>query len=319
MSHSFKTGTWLAAHAQRPIPYCRLVAARSHAAIRTQPPRDPQCRHRINAFGWRQPIVVDDDGVILAGHARFQAAMRLGLERVPVHVASGLGFEAARAYRLTDNRTHEEARWHPDMLNLELHELGATGFDLALTGFDPIEMSGEQTGFTPVGETKLKQPSLTLAERFGIPPFSVLNAREGWWQARKRAWIDIGIRSALGRGAPIGGAPMPMDRATANELASYRDQVAERDPGAETQQAHGRAGRIAIAGKRLREIEGPRRWARQANTRWVNASEPQMQCRRAEEAAHGPEFNRKRTERMAARTTNLTFVKGSRDTESLDP
>src|SRR4051812_36182441 len=44
----------------------------------------------IHAFGWRQPIVVDDDGVILAGHTRYQAAMRLGLERVPVHVASGL-------------------------------------------------------------------------------------------------------------------------------------------------------------------------------------------------------------------------------------
>jgi ParB-like chromosome segregation protein Spo0J len=52
----------------------------------------------ITAFGWRQLIVVDDDGVILAGHTRYQAAMRLGLERVPVHVASGLSLEAARAY-----------------------------------------------------------------------------------------------------------------------------------------------------------------------------------------------------------------------------
>jgi ParB-like chromosome segregation protein Spo0J len=65
----------------------------------------------IKAFGWRQPIVVDDDGVILAGHTRFEAAKKLGLERVPVHVASGLSPEAARAYRLADNRTHEEARW----------------------------------------------------------------------------------------------------------------------------------------------------------------------------------------------------------------
>ncbi len=60
--------------------------------------------------------------------------------------------------------------------------------------------------------------------RFGIPPFSVFNAREGWWQDRKRAWIELGIRSELGRGAPIGGAPMPIDRAKANEIASSRDQ-----------------------------------------------------------------------------------------------
>jgi hypothetical protein len=174
----------------------------------------------INAFGWRQPIVVDDDGIILAGHTRYQAAMRLGLECVPVHVASGLSPEAARAYRLADNRTHEEARWHPDTLNLELHELGATGFELALTGFDPLQLLGE----SPRADTQTQQPSMTLAERFGIPPFSVFNAREGWWQARKRAWIDIGIRSELGRGAPIGGAPMPIDRAKANKSASYRDQ-----------------------------------------------------------------------------------------------
>jgi hypothetical protein len=51
-----------------------------------------------------------------------------------------------------------------------------------------------------------------LAARFGIPPFSVLDARKGWWQDRKRAWIDLGIRSELGRGAAPGGSPRPLDR-----------------------------------------------------------------------------------------------------------
>jgi ParB-like chromosome segregation protein Spo0J len=55
----------------------------------------------INAFGWRQPLVVDD-GVLLAGHTRLQATMRLGLARVPIQ---GLSPEAARAFRLADNRT----------------------------------------------------------------------------------------------------------------------------------------------------------------------------------------------------------------------
>ena len=180
----------------------------------------------IRVFGWRQPIVVDDAGVILAGHTRFQAAKKLGLERVPVHVASGLSPEAARAYRLADNRTHEEARWNPEGLGFELHALGAAGFDLALTGFDPAELPLQLPGEQPASAdgAASEQQSRTLAERFGIPPFSVFNAREGWWQDRKRAWIELGIRSELGRGAPIGGAPMPIDRAKANETASFRDQ-----------------------------------------------------------------------------------------------
>lgn len=168
----------------------------------------------IKTFGWRQPIVVDDAGVILVGHTRLQAAKRLNLEQVPVHVAAGLSVEAARAYRLADNRTHDEARWNTEGLGFELAQLAAAGFDLALTGFDPgelpVEFPGEQPILSPANATA--GPSPRLAERFGIPPFSVFNAREGWWQDRKRAWIDLGIRSELGRGAPIGGAPLPMDR-----------------------------------------------------------------------------------------------------------
>ncbi len=57
----------------------------------------------------------------------------------------------------------------------------------------------------------------TLAERFGIPPFSVFEARKGWWQDRKRAWLDLGIRSELGRGAAPGGAPRPLDRGWSGE------------------------------------------------------------------------------------------------------
>ncbi len=173
----------------------------------------------IKTFGWRQPIVIDEAGVIIAGHTRFQAAKGLGLECVPVHVASGLSPEAARAYRLADNRTHDEARWNTEGVGFEFAQLAAAGFDLALTGFDegelPVQFPGEQPAPSPANAAAA--PSPTLAERFGIPPFSVFNAREGWWQNRKRAWIDLGIRSELGRGAPIGGAPLPIDRAKANE------------------------------------------------------------------------------------------------------
>jgi hypothetical protein len=51
-----------------------------------------------------------------------------------------------------------------------------------------------------VGDAPAPPPRVSLAERFGVPPFSVLNAREGWWQARKAAWLALGIKSELGRG-----------------------------------------------------------------------------------------------------------------------
>jgi ParB-like chromosome segregation protein Spo0J len=59
----------------------------------------------IREFGFRQPIVVDEDGVIIVGHTRFKAALKLGLETVPVHVAVGLSPAQAKAYRLADNQT----------------------------------------------------------------------------------------------------------------------------------------------------------------------------------------------------------------------
>lgn len=92
----------------------------------------------IKEFGWRQPIVIDEAGEIIVGHTRFLAAKRLKLKRVPVHVAKDLSLEAAKAYRLADNRTHDEASWDLPALEIELQGLGT--FDLSLTGFDPPEL-----------------------------------------------------------------------------------------------------------------------------------------------------------------------------------
>ncbi len=65
----------------------------------------------IREFGWRQPIVVDSQGVIICGHTRLLAAQKLGLEQAPVHVADNLTPAQVRAYRLLDNRSHEETGW----------------------------------------------------------------------------------------------------------------------------------------------------------------------------------------------------------------
>ena len=94
----------------------------------------------IKEFGWQQPIVVDKENVIIAGHTRLLAAQKLGMDKVPVHVAD-LSDAQAKAYRLADNRISEDADWDIDLLGLEIRELDDLGFDLDLTGFDNTELA----------------------------------------------------------------------------------------------------------------------------------------------------------------------------------
>lgn len=95
----------------------------------------------IKEFGFRQPIVVDRAGVIVAGHTRYLAAQQLGLDQVPVHVATELTPIQIKAYRLADNRTADNATWDDDLLKLELQELQEQDFDLDLTGFDDNDLA----------------------------------------------------------------------------------------------------------------------------------------------------------------------------------
>ena len=67
----------------------------------------------IEEFGWRQPIVADEQGVIVMGHTRLKAAQKLGLENVPVHVAKGLSPEQAKALQIADNKTYKLSNMHP--------------------------------------------------------------------------------------------------------------------------------------------------------------------------------------------------------------
>jgi len=95
----------------------------------------------LKQFGVRQPIVVDSDGVIVCGHTRWKAAQKLGLAKVPVHVATDLSPEQVRAYRLADNKTAELAEWDMDLLPIELKDLQAADFDLSMLGFDEDELA----------------------------------------------------------------------------------------------------------------------------------------------------------------------------------
>ena len=94
----------------------------------------------LQEFGFRQPIVVDNDNVVIAGHTRLLAAKRLGMERVPIHTAKDLSDAQIQAYRITDNRSSQEAEWDEDLLRIELGDLRDQDFNLALTAFDEDEL-----------------------------------------------------------------------------------------------------------------------------------------------------------------------------------
>jgi ParB-like chromosome segregation protein Spo0J len=94
----------------------------------------------IAEFGFRQPIVVDENAVIIVGNTRYKAALQLGLKQVPVHVAAGLTPAQVKAYRLADNKTAELAEWDTDRLVQELTDLQQLDFAIDVVGFSADEL-----------------------------------------------------------------------------------------------------------------------------------------------------------------------------------
>lgn len=180
------------------LPYARN--AKQHP-----PEQIAQIAASIKEFGFNAPVLVDGDKGIIAGHGRVLAARKLGLDTVPCVVLDHLTDAQKRAYIIADNRLGDTdlAPWDWEMLQAEIDALKEENYDYTLTGFTDESLAAalESAHQTLEGGESSGTPSrMTMAERFGIPPFSVLNAREGWWQARKQAWIAMGIQSELGRG-----------------------------------------------------------------------------------------------------------------------
>lgn len=154
-------------------------------------------------FGFTNPILVDSADGIIAGHGRLMGAKELGLTEVPVIVLDHLTDAQRRAYILADNRLALDAGWDDAMLAAELADLQGDGFDLELTGFTDEELADllnpANDDDEPGDDDGAGDAKGNLADRFLLPPFTVLNAREGWWQDRKRAWLALGIKSEEGR------------------------------------------------------------------------------------------------------------------------
>lgn len=117
------------------IPYARNPRQNSGAPV-------AKVKASLKEFGWRQPIVVDRDMVIVVGHTRYAAALELGMTDAPVHIADTLTPAQIKAYRIADNRTGAEAQWDMELLGLEIQDLKELDFSLDLTGFDADELAG---------------------------------------------------------------------------------------------------------------------------------------------------------------------------------
>ena len=116
------------------VPYARNARTHSDEQV-------GQIAASIKEWGWTTPILVDEDGSIIAGHGRTLAAQRLQMTEVPVMVAKGWSNAKKRAYVLADNKLAMNAGWDNEMLALELGEIGDLGFDLDLTGFTADEIA----------------------------------------------------------------------------------------------------------------------------------------------------------------------------------
>jgi ParB-like chromosome segregation protein Spo0J len=115
------------------IPYARNARTHSDEQV-------AQIAASIKEWGWTTPVLVDENGGIIAGHGRTLAAQKLKIKEIPVVVATGWSDAKKRAYVIADNKLALNAGWDNEMLSLELGELGDLGFDLDLIGFTPEEI-----------------------------------------------------------------------------------------------------------------------------------------------------------------------------------
>ena len=120
--------------------------SRTHSAKQIR-----QIANSIVAFGFRNPLLVSEDGELIAGHGRYQAAKLLGLPNVPAIVVTGLSLAQRRALAIADNKIAENAGWDRERLAVEIPELtdllSAEGLDISILGFEPVEIDQLQTDF----------------------------------------------------------------------------------------------------------------------------------------------------------------------------
>lgn len=146
-----------------------------------------QIKNSIIEFGFKDPIAIWND-TIVEGHGRLLAAQELGYKELPVIRLDDLTDEQRKAYTLTHNKLTLNSGFDVDILACELDDI--IDIDMSDFGFDLDEK-------TPYNDNDVEH--ISLNDRFVVPPFSVLDTRQGYWQDRKKQWLSQGIESNLGR------------------------------------------------------------------------------------------------------------------------
>lgn len=157
----------------RLIPYARN--ARTHDDDQVA-----QIAASIVEFGWTNPILVDTDGGIVAGHGRLLAARKLGLDTVPVVVLDHLTPAQRRAYVIADNKLALNAGWNEELLASELHALNGEGFDLGLTGFSEAELDALMAPLGDEPEAGSKETD-DAADEMPAPPREPVSRAGDLW------------------------------------------------------------------------------------------------------------------------------------------
>lgn len=130
------------------IPYARN--ARTHSDLQVA-----QIASSIKEFGFTQPILLDGENGIIAGHGRYQAAFKLSLDEVPTIDLSHLSESQKKAYIIADNKLALNSGWDEQMLELEIQDLREAGFDIDILAFDPSELKSADVDYSVLDDEKI--------------------------------------------------------------------------------------------------------------------------------------------------------------------
>lgn len=138
------------------IPYARNSRVHSEAQV-------AQIAGSIKEFGFRNPVLVDGNGII-AGHGRVLAARKLGLKEVPTVDCSDLSEAQKRAYVIADNKIALNATWDEELLAIEIEDLTAAGFKTDLLGFDPSELGSNTVDYSALDDANVDSQLDAMAD-----------------------------------------------------------------------------------------------------------------------------------------------------------
>lgn len=180
-------------------PIERLIPYANNARLHTEADIE-KIAASIDKWGWTNPALVDEQGVLIAGHGRVAAGAKLEVSSIPVIVARGWSEEEKQAYRLADNELAARARWDPDLLRSELSNLKFSGFDLDLIGFEPDRLEDILAG---LGSSSLTDPDSTP----DIPENPVARPGDVWVLGEHR--VGCGDSTNAADVAPVLGGSKP--------------------------------------------------------------------------------------------------------------